>query len=364
MQNLNRSVLVDQNNESRGDTVKRNSKLPKWYGQAPARVPVTLLTGYLGSGKTTLLNHILHTQHGRKIAVIVNEFGEVGIDNKLVVGASEELVEMNNGCICCTVRGDLIRALIELSSRASFESVLIETTGLADPAPVAQTFFMAENIRRFFELDAFVTVVDAVNIEQTLIESEEAQEQIAFADIILVNKADLVDRKKLTRVSRLVRKLNAFAKIYHTEHARIDVNRILNVHAFDLQKKLELDPAFLEENFHDHDTSIGTVVIEDPRPVDFDKFRNWMQQLLQRRGADILRMKGIINVHGMENELIFQGVRMLTTATAGRSWNPGEERRSQAIFIGRQLDRAELFAGFEQCLFDGELQSSGVNPPA
>ncbi len=350
MPKANENALREQTDDKGEGAVNRSSALPKWYRQTPKRIPVTLLTGYLGSGKTTLLNHILHSQHGHKIAVIVNEFGEVGIDNKLVVGAGEELVEMNNGCICCTVRGDLIRALIELSSRASFESVLIETTGLADPAPVAQTFFMAEDIRRHFELNAFVTVVDAVNIEQTLIESEEAQEQIAFADIILVNKADLVDRKKLDRVSHLARSLNAFAKIYPTEHTMVDVNKILDVHAFDLQKKLELDPTFLEENAHDHDTSIGSIIIEDPRPVDFDKFRNWMQQLLQKRGGDILRMKGIINVSGMEKELVFQGVRMLSTSTAGRCWWPGEERRSQAVFIGRHLNHAELFAGFEQCL--------------
>lgn len=357
MQKTKENVLKQPSNVNGEDTGKSSFTLPEWYRQAPKKIPVTLLTGYLGSGKTTLLNHILHAEHGHKIAVIVNEFGEVGIDNKLVVGSNEELVEMNNGCICCTVRGDLVRALIELSSRASFESVLIETTGLADPAPVAQTFFMAEDIRRHFELDAFITVVDAVNIDQTLIESEEAQEQIAFADIILVNKADQVDEMKLNRVSHLVRSLNACAKIYHTEHSVIDVNKILNINAFDLQQKLEIDPTFLEENEHNHDTSIGSIVIEDSRTIDFDKFRIWLQQLLQKRGGDFLRIKGILNVYGMEKELVFQGVRMVTSSAAGRFWNPDEERRSQAVFIGRHLNRKELLDGFEQCLFEGQSQS-------
>ncbi len=441
-----------------------------------SRVPVTVLTGFLGSGKTTLLNRILTEQHGRRIAVIENEYGEIGIDNELVVNADEEIFEMNNGCICCTVRGDLIRILGGLMKRKNkFDAILIETTGLADPAPVAQTFFVDDEMKGSFSLDAIVTVVDAKHVWQHLETSSECQEQIAFADVLLLNKTDLVTPAELNQLEGRIRSMNATCKIHRTQNADVPIAHVLDVHAFDLDAKLEMNADFLTEEVpfewggvfdleagdytikcapgpdptmdllvapltdpaaydgarkaaivdfagesreikiggvvpaddkvatlvfaegggeftlriaqagtfaiftqhhptefdlaiirggkslepaesyeyahsHSHDQSVTSVGIVENKPVEPRKLNAWLSDLLATKGVDIFRMKGILNIKGTENRFVFQGVHMLFDGKQDRPWKPAEDRRSQMIFIGRNLDRNELEEGFRSCL--------------
>ena len=441
------------------------------------QVPVTVLTGFLGSGKTTLLNRILTENHGKRIAVIENEFGEVGVDNDLVIGAEEEIFEMNNGCICCTVRGDLIRILGNLMKRRDkFDYIMVETTGLADPGPVAQTFFMDTEMQEKLQLDSVTTVVDAKHIWQHIDDSDEAREQIAFADVILLNKIDLVTEGELAQLEARIRSMNAAAKIYRTKNAVVEMDKILNVGGFDLDRAMEVDPQFMEPEYpfewagvyelsagtlelvlqegpdptmkvalapvnastdealeaavepvvmvfsddehelsaggalqpsgqlielnltadelrfdvqidrpgayalftehhpdefqaqlfgggalvkpvverefkpdHEHDDEVTSVGITTPGDLDPDRLNDWIGDLLRTKGLDIFRMKGILSIKGQPNRFVFQGVHMLFDGRPERPWG-GEPRYNSLIFIGRNLDRAELTEGFEACL--------------
>jgi G3E family GTPase len=334
-----------------------------------------VLTGYLGAGKTTLLNRILSEPHGKKYAVIVNEFGEIGIDNDLVVGADEEVFEMNNGCICCTVRGDLVRILDGLMRRkGKFDAVIVETTGLADPAPVAQTFFVDENVGRKTRLDAVVTVADAKWLSERLKDAPEAKNQIAFADVILINKTDLVSADELRDVEGRIRAINPYAKLHRTERAQIPLAEVLDRNAFDLDRILNIEPEFLEaeedhDHHHDHehghhhhhehshkgikhyhDEDMQSVSLRTEKPLDPDKFFPWVQNLVQTEGPSILRSKGILSFKDDDDRFVFQGVHMILDGDHQRPWNKGEKRDSRIVFIGRNLPEDKIRQGFESCI--------------
>jgi G3E family GTPase len=317
-----------------------------------SQVPVTVLTGFLGAGKTTLLNRILTEQHGKKYAVIVNEFGEIGIDNDLVVDTDEEVFEMNNGCICCTVRGDLIRILGGLMKRKDkFDAILVETTGLADPSPVVQTFFVDDEVKEKTTLDSVTTVVDAKHILLRLKDAREASEQIAFADQIILNKTDLVSPDELKTVERRIRELNPLAPIHRTERCNIELDRVLGRHAFDLQRLLDIEPALLDEGHeHEHENDIASVSLTSTKPLDGDKVTAWLRNLLAEKGQDILRAKGILDVKGKDERLVFQAVHMVMDGDFQRAWKPDEKRFSRIVFIGRNLDEMELQLGFAACV--------------
>lgn len=366
---------------------------------APVQAPVTVLTGYLGAGKTTLLNRILTENHGRKYAVIVNEFGEIGIDNDLIVETDEEIYEMNNGCICCTVRGDLIRVVQNLMRRSGrFDAIVVETTGLADPAPVAQTFFMDDDVRTKARLDSVVALVDAKHVLLRLKDSPEAEDQIAFADVVLLNKTDLVSTDELAKVEAVIRQINGSAKIFKTEKANVDLKEILEQGAFDLTRILENDPHFLEgeddhshshshehggdcgpdctDDSHDHshhhkhddhecgpdcnheshagldgnvhDTTIGTVSLTAGE-VNPDLFFQWINKITQTDGPDILRLKGIVAFPDDKERYVVQGIHMIVEGDHQRPWKEDEARKTRLVFIGRNLDREKLERTFAAC---------------
>jgi G3E family GTPase len=332
---------------------------------APAKIPVTVLTGYLGAGKTTLLNRILSEPHGKKYAVIVNEFGEIGIDNELVVNADEEVFEMNNGCICCTVRGDLVRIIDGLMRRkGKFDAIIVETTGLADPAPVAQTFFMDENVGAKTKLDAVVTVADAKWLKDRLRDAPEAKNQIAFADVILLNKTDLVTPGELEEIEARIRGINPYARLHRTERAKIDIAEVLGRNAFDLDRILDIEPEFLtaeDDHGHDHahhhgglkhyhDEDMQSISIKTGKPLDADKFFPWVQDLVATEGKDILRCKGILNFKDDPERYVFQGVHMILDGDHQRKWHDDETRDSRIVFIGRKLPEDKIRQGFESCI--------------
>ncbi|GLC53461.1 hypothetical protein PLESTB_000752400 [Pleodorina starrii] len=389
--------------------------------EAKGKIPITVVTGFLGSGKTTLVNHILSANHGKKIAVIENEFGEVGIDDALVMESKEEIFEMNNGCVCCTVRGDLIRILNKLVKRkGKFDAIMIETTGLANPAPVIQTFFVDENIKDACVLDAVLTVVDSKHVTQHLNEVKpdgvvnEAVQQVAFADKILLNKTDLVSAEELEEVRERIKHINKPAEVIECQRSAVDVSRLLGINAFSLERLLAMDPEFLEtgEEDHDHDhdhrhhhhhhhhhehkcneeckdgkhhhehdekegegqgdhekkggkkhhhhdhkhddrvTSVG---FELEGELDMQKLNGWLSKLLQERGPDLYRSKGILSIKGSDDKHVFQGVHMLLQFSSsaegvGRPWKEGEKRLSKVVFIGKNLKREELLEGLMSCL--------------
>ncbi len=343
-------------------------------------IPVTVLTGFLGAGKTTLLNYLLTQPHGHKCAIIINEFGAISIDNQLVIGADEEIVELNNGCLCCRVRGDLVKSLANLFQKQKrFDYVLVETTGLADPSPIAHTFFMPE-LKAKLRLDAIVTVADAKHLEKELMDAPEATPQIAFADVILLNKTDLVSPADLERVEARIRRMNPLAKVYRTHNSQIEVAKIFNLKARALNTPLDLsalakpsdkfslsaveedhehahehddpehhDHAAAHEHHH-HDESVRSFYFCEESPLDLKKMEAWLGELLNTHGGDIYRCKGILHIQGEPKRVVFQGVQMMFDAQPDRFWNAGEKRQSQLVFIGKDLDEVKIKAGFIACL--------------
>lgn len=361
------ATLAPEDEEIKAKRIKLESPDGGMTKGKDNKVPCSILTGFLGSGKTTLLNHILEKNHGKRIAVIENEFGEVGIDDALVKGGSmaeeENIVEMNNGCICCTVRGDLIAGLKKLikNSKKSgklLDGVIIETTGLADPAPVAQTFFADDFVQQNMRLDGIITLVDAKHIIQHLEDEKpegvenEAVEQIAFADRILLNKCDLIeDEAELVEVEKRIRAINEKVAIKRTTNSEVDMDFVIGIHGFSLDKIIEMDDAFLEDSHdHQHDSRVSSVGIEVKGEVVQQKLNEWISWLLREKGVDLFRSKGVLAVKGMKQKFVFQAIHMLFANSQEGAWGPDEEKVCKMVFIGKNLNREELNAGFMKCL--------------
>jgi G3E family GTPase len=319
-------------------------------------IPVTILTGFLGAGKTTLLNRILHEQHGEKIAVIENEFGETGVDNEILIeDKDEQIVEMNNGCVCCTVRGDLVRILGDLARKRKegklrFDRVIIETTGLANPGPVAQTFFMDEGIHDQYLLDAVVTVVDAKHAGKQLDEHDEARRQVGFADRILLSKTDLVEDAAVEELVKRLRAMNPRAQQRKVHMGEADIRELLDIRGFNLNAALEVDPQFLASDYHEHNDDVQSFVWKDPRPMHMEKIETFLSLMVENYGEDLLRYKGVLNIQGEPRRMIFQGVHMLMGGTPGKPWGPGEARESVMVFIGRKIPRRLFEEGLAYCV--------------
>lgn len=322
-------------------------------------IPTTILTGFLGAGKTTLLNRILTERHGEKIAVIENEFGEAGIDNEILVQNKEEqIVEMNNGCICCTVRGDLVKILADLADKRKkgklkFDRVIIETTGMADPGPVAQTFFMDDDIHSAYVLDAIVTVVDAKHAQMQLDTNEQAREQIGFADRILISKTDLVPQEETDKLLSRLKRMNPRATYKNVHFGETDIKEILDVRGFNLNAVLDIDPDFLKDDHHHHDDDIQSFVFTSERALEMEKIEAFLSLLIQTYGNDMLRYKGVLNIDGQQNRMIFQGVHMTMGGSPGKPWAADEKRESKMVFIGRNLPKRIFVEGLAYCVADG-----------
>ncbi len=328
------------------------------HGSSSTGIPVTLLSGFLGSGKTTLLNYILQANHGKRIAVIENEFGEIGIDHDLVIGVDEDIFEMSNGCICCSIKGDLVETLNRLLDRKDkFDSILIESTGLASPGPIAQAFLVEETVQHGLYLDGIITLVDARHIEQQLVDADVAWEQIAFSHVILINKIDLVTKEELKAVEERVRQINPAAGVLISEHAQTDLDRIMNIGGFELHSGLE--DLLQEHDHHDHELGndaysaqgIQSVSITDSGTLDINRFNIWLQTLLIVEGMDVFRAKGVLNLPDTDQRYIFQSVYMMFDGEHDRPWGDSE-RQNRIVFIGRNLDSEKLKQGFQNCLLE------------
>ncbi|KAL1295634.1 hypothetical protein HN51_056485 [Arachis hypogaea] len=362
------------------------------------RVPATIITGFLGSGKTTLLNHILTAEHGKRIAVIENEFGEVDIDGSLVAAqtaGAEDIMMLNNGCLCCTVRGDLVRMISELVARKKdkFDHIVIETTGLANPAPIIQTFYAEDKVFKDVKLDGVVTLVDAKHVHRHLDEVKadgvvnEAVEQIAYADRIIVNKTDLVGESEIASLVQRIKNINSLAHLKRTEFGKVDLDYVLGIGGFDLERiesAVNDEPAKEDHvhshshdhdhdhhehhdhdhhhddshdhkhdhhaHSHSHDPGVSSVSIVCEGSLDLEKANIWLGTLLLERSDDIYRMKGLLSVQGMDERFVFQGVHDLFQGSPERLWRPDEPRVNKIVFIGKNLDAQELEKGFKACL--------------